>query len=84
MIERAKVISSLLYGIFIGILKKKYDEDTGSNYPHPLARARGHWRSCSLNRNEPGDAIETTKHSVFDNETISVFITSRSSPNLTT
>ena len=41
-----------------------------SNFQHPLARARAPSRSCSLNRNEPGDAIETTRNSLFDNETI--------------
>lgn len=25
-------------------------------------------KSCSLNRNEPGDAIETTRHSFVDNK----------------
>ena len=59
-------------------------KNTGGNFQHPLARARGHLRSCSLNRNEPGDAIETTRNSFFDNKTIFVFITSRSRANSTT
>ena len=63
MTERTRLISYLLCGLFSAILK-----NTGSNFSHPLARARGR----SLNRNEPGDAIETTRHSFFDNETIFV------------
>ena len=38
-------------------------KNTGSN-----VNIRGHLRSCSLNGNEPGDAIETTWHSFYDNE----------------
>ena len=59
-------------------------QNTGSNFQHPLTSLLGHSRSCSVNWNKPGDAIETTRHSFFDNETIFVFITSRSRPNLTT
>ena len=56
----------------------------GSNFQHPVASLLGHSRSCSVNWNKPVDAIETTRHSFFDNGTIFVFITSRSRPNLTT
>ena len=35
-------------------------------------------------RKEPGEAIETTRQGFFDNETIFVFITSRSRSNSTT
>ena len=84
MTERTRLISYLLYGLFSAFLKKEYNKNTGSNFPHPLARARGHSRSCSLSRKEPGDAIETTRHSFVDNEAIFVFITSRSRANLTT
>ena len=38
-------------------------KNTGSN-----VTIRSHSRSCSLNGNEPGDAIETTRHSFYDNE----------------
>ena len=31
-------------------------KNTGSNFQHPPVR--GHSRSCSLNRNEPSDAME--------------------------
>ena len=33
-------------------------------------RPRGHSGSCALNRNEHGNAIKTTRHSFFDNETV--------------
>ena len=56
--------------------------NTGSNFQHPLSSLLGHSRSCSLNWNKPGDAIETTRHSFFDSETIFAFIMSRSRPNL--
>ena len=39
---------------------KNMHTHTGSNFQHP--RARGHLKSCSLNLNKPGDAIETTRH----------------------
>ena len=42
---------------------------------------RGHSRSCSLNRENPGRAIETrrdSRNSFFENVTIFVFITPRS------
>ena len=63
---------------FSAIKKKNMIKNTGSNFQHLLAHARGHSRSCSLNRNEPSDAIKTTRNSFFDNETIFVFTTSRS------
>ena len=63
-------------------LKKK----TGSVFQYPFARERAHSRSCSLNRENPGRAIETRRDSInsfFENETISVFIMPRSWANLT-
>ena len=59
---------------FLALFLKNTIKNTGSNFQHPLAHARGHWRSCSLNRNEAGDAIETTRHTFFDNETIFVVV----------
>ena len=67
---------------FSAIQKKNIIKNTGSNFQHPLARERGHLRSCSLNRNEPSDMIETTRNSFFDNEIIFVFTTSRSGGKL--
>ena len=67
MTKRTRLISYLLYGFFSG-------EKKGNVFQYPLARARGHSRSCSLNRNEPGHAIETRRNGFFDNETIFVFI----------
>ena len=85
MTERTRLISYLLYGLFSVILKKITTKTLEVIFrQHPLGRARGHSRSCSLNRNEAGDAIKTTRHSFFDNETIFVFITSMSRANLTT
>ena len=58
-------------------MKKK----TGNVFQYPFARARGHSRSCSLNRDNPGRAIETrrdSRNSFFENETILVFISPRS------
>ena len=44
-------------------------ENTGSNFHHlPNLHVRGHSGSLSLNQKEPGDTIETTRHSFFDNE----------------
>ena len=40
-------------------LKKNTIKNSESNFQHLFAHARGHSRSCSLNGNEPGDAIET-------------------------
>ena len=77
MTERTRLISYLLYGLFSA-------EKKGNVFQYPLARARGHSRSCSLNRNEPGHAIETRRNGFFDNEAIFVFITPRSRANLTT
>ena len=56
----------------------------GNVFQYPLVHARGHLSSCSLNRNEPGHAIETRRNGFFDNEAIFVFITPRSRANLTT
>ena len=73
MSERTKLISYLLYDIlnflFSTILKMNTIENTRSNFQHlPNLRVGGHSGSLSLNRNEPGDTIETTRHSFFDNE----------------
>ena len=68
MTERTRLISYLLYGLFSG-------EKKGKVFQYPLACARGHSKSCSLNRNEPGHAIETRRNGFFDNATIFVFIT---------
>ena len=59
---------------------------TGSAFQYPFARVRDHSRPCSLNRENPGRAIETrrdSKNSFFENETIFAFITPRSRSNLT-
>ena len=58
---RTRLISYLLYGLFSG-------EKVGNVFQYPLASARGHSRSCSLNRNEPSHAIETRRNDFFDNE----------------
>ena len=81
MTERTRLISYLLYGLFSAGKKK-----TGSVFQYLFARATGHSRSCSLNRENPGRAIETrrdSRNSFFENETIFVFITPRSRANLT-
>ena len=65
---------------FLALEKKK----TGSAFQYPFARARDHSRPCSLNRENPGRAIETrrdSKNSFFENETI--LATPRSRSNLT-
>ena len=77
MTEWTRLISYLLYGLFS-------TEKKANVFQYPLARARGHLRSCSLNRNEPGHAIETRRNGFFDNEAIFVFISPRSRANLTT
>ena len=62
------------------------ERKTGSILQYPFARARGHSRSCSLNRENPGRAIEKirdSKNSFFEIETIFVFISPRSRANLT-
>ena len=76
MTERTRLISYLLY---VNSIK-----NTGSNFQHPHASWLGHSRSCSLNQNKPDDVINTTRYTSFDNETIFVFVTSRSWPNWTT
>ena len=43
--EQTMLIIYLLYGVFSAILKKNTTKNTGSNFQHPLARARGHPRS---------------------------------------
>ena len=81
MTERTRLISCLLYGLFLALEKK-----TGSAFQYPFARARDHSRPRSLNRENPGRAIETrrdSKNSFFENETIFAFITPRSRSNLT-
>ena len=55
-------------------------------FPISVCASKGHSRSCSLNRENPGRAIKTrrdSKNSFFENETISVFFTPRSRANLT-
>ena len=62
------------------------EKKTGSAFQYPFARGRDHSRPCSLNRENPGRAIETrrdSKNSFFENETIFAFITPRSRSNLT-
>ena len=66
---------------FLALKKEK----TGSIFQYLFAGARGHSRSCSLNRENPGRAIETrrdSRNSFFENETILVFINPRSWANL--
>ena len=60
-------------------------EKTGSIFQYPFAGARGHSKSCSPNRENPGHAIETrrdSRNTFFENETSFVFITPRSWANL--
>ena len=67
---------------FLALEKKK----TGSAFQYPFARARDHSRPRSLNRENPGRAIETrrdSKNSFFENEVIFAFIAPRSRSNLT-
>ena len=62
------------------------EKKTGSAFQYPFARERDHSRPRSLNRENPGRAIETrrdSKNSFFENETIFAFITPRSRSNLT-
>ena len=62
------------------------EKKTGSAFQYPFARARDHSRPRSLNRENPGRAIETrrdSKNSFFENETMFAFITPRSRSNLT-
>ena len=61
-----------------------FNKNTGSNFQHPVVSLLGHSRSCSRNQNKPDDVINTTRYTSFDNETVFVFITSRSWPNWTT
>ena len=78
MTERTRLISYLLYGVLAL-------EKTGSVFQYLFAGARGHSRSFSLNKENPGCAIETrrdNRNSFFENETIFVFITPRSWANL--
>ena len=54
------------------------EKKTGSVFQYPFADARGNSRSCSLNRENPGRAIESrrdSKYSFFENETIFVVLT---------
>ena len=63
MIERTRLISCLLYGLFSAGKK------TGSAFQYPFARERDHSRPRSLNRENPGRAIETrrdSKNSFFE------------------
>ena len=58
---------------------------TGSFFQYPFAGARAILRSCSLNRENTGRAIETkrdNRNNFFENETIFVLITPRSWVNL--
>ena len=78
MTKRTRLISCLLYGLFSAGKKN------GSAFQYPFAFARDHSRPCSLNRENPGRAIETrrdSKNSFFENETIFAFITPRSRSN---
>ena len=62
------------------------EKKSGSAFQYPFARARDHSRPCSLNRENPGQTIETrrdSKNSFFENEVIFAFITPRSRSNLT-
>ena len=59
MTERTRLISYLLYGVFIAGTKK----NSGSVFQYPFAGAIGHSRSNSLNRDIPGRAIETRRDS---------------------
>ena len=80
MTERTRLINYLIYGLFSAGKKKK----TGSVFQYSFSRGRGHSRSCSLNRENPDGVIETkrdSRNSSFENETIFVFITSRSRAN---
>ena len=79
MTERTRLIS-YLYGVFSAEKRK-----TGSIFQYLFVGARGHSRSCSLNRENPGRVIETrrdSRNSFFENETILVFIKPRSWANL--
>ena len=61
------LISYLLYGLFSPILKMNRIKNAVSKLQY--LSVKGHLKSCSLNQNQPaGDAIETTRHSFFDNE----------------
>ena len=62
MTERARLISYLLYGSF-SAGKKKKRRKTGSVFQYSFSRARGHSRSCSLNRENPDSVIETKRDS---------------------
>ena len=76
MTERTRLINYLLYGVFSA------GQKTGSVFQYPFAGASGHSRSCLMNRENPDRAIETrrnSRNSFFENETIFVFITPRSS-----
>ena len=62
------------------------EKKTRSAFQYLFARERDHSRPRSLNRENPGRAIETrrdSKNSFFENETIFAFITPRSRSNLT-
>ena len=77
MTERTRLISYLLYDVFSAGKKNRKR--------FPANDQRGHSRSCSLNIENPGSAIETrrdSRNSFFENETIFVFITPRSWANL--
>ena len=80
MTKRTTLISDLLYGVFSAGKKKR------KCFPiSTFGGARGHSRSCSRNRENPGRAIETrrdSRNSFFENETIFVFIKPRSWANL--
>ena len=83
LLTESEVITGKSFTLaFLALEKKK----TGSAFQYPFARARDHWRPCSLNRENPGRAIETrrdSKNSLFENETVFAFITPRSRSNLT-
>ena len=60
MTEWTRLISYLLYGLLSAVQKKNIIKNTRINFQHSLTRARGHSRSCSLNRNEPQETVSLT------------------------
>ena len=82
LLTESEVITGKSFTLAFLALEKK----TGSAFQYPFGRARDHSRPCSLNRENPGRAIETrrdSKNSLFENETVFAFITPRSRSNLT-
>ena len=52
---------------FAPILKMNTTK-TPEKFSKSARNIKGHTRSCSLNQDEPGDVIKTTRYSFFDNE----------------